>query len=184
MASGIVAVLGSVLTLLGLSLGLVRLLIAPMPPNAQMPAGIWVMAPAMLFMFIACAVLRNCYQSGPSPPAELGADLSVGLVWNHRFLRWICSFAFFVIPMPTPRDAPDFTIYLVRVFLFLIYGLPCAIGVWWLVPFKRKPIVAQFTASSPEPLPPVSALSLYRSRPAAPARPGLPVPVAVFAPIW
>jgi hypothetical protein len=76
-ASGVVAVLGSVLTLLGLSIGLLGLLIVPMPPNAQVPPGIRAMSLSMLFIFMACAVF--------------GIVAGVGLLRlkNWRvFLRW------------------------------------------------------------------------------------------------
>jgi hypothetical protein len=105
------------------------------------------------------------------------------LVWSGItvFFAGFALLLSLIIPMPPPRNAPDFTIYFVRAALFLIYGLPCAIGTWWLILFTRKPVVAQFVASIPEPLAPASALSPYPSLPAAPARPGLPVPLAVFA---
>ena len=74
--------------------------------------------------------------------------------------------------MPPPRNAPDFTIYLVRAALFLIYGLPCAIGTWWLVLFTRKPVVAQFVAAIPVPLALASALSPYPSLPGGTCSPG------------
>jgi hypothetical protein len=180
-ASGIVAILGSVLTLLGLSLGLFGLLIAPMPPNAQMPAGMRVISLAMLLFFMACAVF--------------GIVTGVGLLHLKNWARisalaWSGITVFFtgfalllslVIPMPPPRNAPDFTIYFVCAALFLIYGLPCAIGTWWLILFTRKPVVAQFVASIPGSLARGSALGPCPSLPAAPARPGLPVPLAVFA---
>jgi len=59
------------------------------------------------------------------------------LVWSGItvFFAGFALLLSLIIPMPPPRNAPDFTIYLVRAALFLIYGLPCGIGTWWLVLF-------------------------------------------------
>jgi hypothetical protein len=45
-----VAIIGSILTLLGLSLGLLGLFIAPMPPNDPMPAAVHALAFVLLFL--------------------------------------------------------------------------------------------------------------------------------------
>jgi len=139
------------------------------------------MSLAMLFIFMACAVFGIVTGVGLLR-LKNWARISA-LVWSGItvFFAGFALLLSLIIPMPPPRNAPDFTIYLVRAALFLIYGLPCGIGTCWLVLFTRKPVVAQFVASMPEPLAPASARSPYPSLPAAPARPGLPVPLAVFA---
>jgi len=130
-----VAILGSVLTLLGLSLGLFGLLIVAMPPNAQTPPGIRAMSLAMLFIFMACAVFGIVTGVGLLR-LKNWARISA-LVWSGItvFFAGFALLLSLIIPMPPPRNAPDFTIYLVRAALFLIYGLPCGIGTWWLVLF-------------------------------------------------
>jgi hypothetical protein len=178
-----VAIVGSVFTLLSLSIGLFGLLIVPMPPNAQVPPGMRAMSLAMLFIFMVCAVFGIVTGVGLLR-LKNWARVSV-LIWSGItvFFAGFALLLSLIIPMPPPRNAADFTIYFVRAMLFLIYGLPCAIGIWWLVLFTRKPIVAQFVAAVPGALARASVLAPYPPLPAAPARPGLPVPLAVFAAI-
>src|SRR5262249_16269022 len=52
---------------------------------------------------------------------------------------------------------------------------------WWLVLFTRKSVVEQFTACVPGPLALSSTIPPESALPSEPARPGLPLPLAVFA---
>jgi hypothetical protein len=175
-----VVILGSVLTLLGLLISLFGVLAFPKPPNAQMPPGIRVISLAMLFIFMACAVFRIVTGVGL---LRLKNWVRISaLLWSEITI-FFAGFALLlssIIPIPPPRTAPDFAIYFVRATLFLIYGLPCAIGTWWLILFTRKPVVAQFVPSFQEPLASAPSLASVPPLPAALARPGLPVPLAVF----
>ena len=141
------------------------------------------MSLAMLFIFMACAVFGIVTGAGLLR-LKNWARISV-LIWSGITVCF-AGFALLlslIIPIPPPRNAPDFTIYFVRATLFLIYGLPCGIGIWWLILFTRKPVVAQFVATTPGALAPPSVLASYPPLPAAPARPRLPVPLAVLAAI-
>jgi hypothetical protein len=85
------------------------------------------MSLAMLFIFMACAVFGIVSGVGLLR-LKHWARISA-LVWSGITV-FFAAFALLlslIIPMPPPRNGPDFTIYLVRA-LFLICGLPCAIG--------------------------------------------------------
>jgi hypothetical protein len=85
------------------------------------------MSLAMLFIFMACAVF-GIVSGVRLLRLKHWARISA-LVWSGITV-FFAAFALLlslIIPMPPPRNGPDFTIYLVRA-LFLICGLPCAIG--------------------------------------------------------
>ena len=52
------------------------------------------------------------------------------------------------IELPANPDAPPGTEAFIRIFAVLIYGIPVAIAIWWLILFTRKPIVAAFAGSA------------------------------------
>lgn len=53
--------------------------------------------------------------------------------------------------MPDSAAAPSGLLSMIRLFLFIIYGVPLGIGVWWLILFNRKNIKAKFASNAVTP---------------------------------
>ena len=70
---------------------------------------------------------------------------------------------------PGAAEIPPGTVQLLRWVLLAIYGLPLAVGVWWLILFNRRTIKAQFAATA------TSTAS------GVPQKPRCPLPIAVLA---
>lgn len=194
MASGVMAILGSVVTAIGILIGMMGLLLSFGRTNAMetMP-GIRAITAAMMVVFFAITIW--------------GAFSGVGLI---RFRNWarisvlvwagitapICLLVIAcmaVIPLPTPPDSPV-TSTMIRVIMAIFYGGPMAIAVWWLILFTRPGITAQFkmaaAGASGDPFNaiPVSAPLDANGAPMAYAAPallppatGVPVPIIVLA---
>src|SRR5579871_5917154 len=148
LASGVVAILGSIVTAIGILIGMMGLLLSLGRPSPMetMP-GIRVITAAMMVIFFGIAIW--------------GAFSGVGLI---RFRNWarisvlvwagittpICLMAMAVmifIPLPpTPNSAPIAGEF-VRAMVVIFYGAPLAIAVWWLILFTRPRVVAQFKAA-------------------------------------
>src|SRR5580704_12891516 len=144
MASGVIAILGSVVTAIGLIIATMGLLLTFSQPNplAIMP-GLRAMMIVVLVVWFALAVW--------------GAFSGVGLIRSRNWARisvliWagiaapmcgliIVSMAFLPFPQ-TPHSVVTVTI--IRVFMTIFYGAPLAIAIWWLILFTRPKIVAQF----------------------------------------
>ncbi|HUE41928.1 MAG TPA: hypothetical protein VMP12_00115 [Candidatus Sulfotelmatobacter sp.] len=144
MASGVIAILGSLVTAIGILIGMMGLLLSFGRPNPmETIPGVRVMTAAMMVVFFAITIW--------------GAFSGVGVV---RFRNWarisvliwsgitapICllAIAFMAfIPLPTPPDSPV-TNTMIRLVVVIFYGAPLAIAVWWLILFTRSGIVAQF----------------------------------------
>jgi hypothetical protein len=78
----------------------------------------------------------------------------------------------FLMPLSEPAGTaqlPPGTMRMIHVMLSIIYGLPLAVGTWWLILFNRKTIKAQFAGTTP----PFDA--------ALPQKPRCPLPVTVLA---
>jgi hypothetical protein len=83
--------------------------------------------------------------------------IGLGVVW-------------FVLPkLPSIEPRADAVI---RVFMLIVYGIPIAIGVWWLILFTRKGIAQQFQA---EPLMMEDGVT------PVPPKPACPLPIAILA---
>jgi hypothetical protein len=151
-ASAIVAILGSIFALLLAALSVTSLFIAtaqPQPPNSPQ----FVIAGAA--MFTAFAVF--------------GIWTSVGIFRLQSWARTsIMVFAGFLaagsilgllgaIAMPTPPGMTAGTEQLFRRVIAVMFGLPLAIAVWWLIQFNTRSTKAAFASSiadarSPRPL--------------------------------
>jgi hypothetical protein len=193
MASGVVAILGSVVTAIGILIGMMGLLLSFGRPNPMetMP-GIRAITAAMMVVFFAITIW--------------GAFSGVGLI---RFRNWarisvliwagittpicllvIATTAF--IPLPTPPGSPV-TSTMIRVIMAIFYGGPMAIAVWWLILFTRPGITAQFkmaaAGASGDPFTAIPVTGPFDSNlaPVAYAVPaplpatGVPIPIIVLA---
>lgn len=81
----------------------------------------------------------------------------------------------FLMPLSAPPGAPELppgSVQLMRWVLLAIYGLPLAVGVWWLILFNRGRIKAQFAGATTP------------SDSAVPRKPRCPLPIAVLAWIY
>ncbi|MBV8513982.1 MAG: hypothetical protein JO260_01660 [Acidobacteria bacterium] len=147
LAAGVVAILGSVVTAIGILIGMMGLLLTLRRPNPMetMP-GLRVITGAMMAIFFAITIW--------------GAFSGVGLI---RFRNWarvsvlvwagiaapVCLLVvglMALIPFPTAPQSP-ISVPMIRAMMILFYGAPLAIAVWWLILFTRPAIVAQFKAA-------------------------------------
>src|SRR5579863_4937442 len=200
LAAGVVAILGSVVTAIGILIGMMGLLLSVGRPSPMesMP-GLRVITGAMMGIFFTITIW--------------GAFSGVGLI---RFRNWarvsvlvwagiaapICLLVVGLmafIPFPSSPESP-LSVTMIRVMMMLFYGGPLAIAVWWLILFTRPGIVAQFRAAPasagggsgdpftaiPVPLQPdgsvdVSGAPMAYAVPAPIPGPSVPVPIIVLA---
>ena len=149
LASGVIAILGSVFTVIGILFTLVGLFIALSAPRAvPMLPTVRLIATAVMLAFLAVAVF--------------GIVTGVGLI---RFRNWarisalvwsgiaapfclIAMAAMIFVPLPLDQNSPIPNVVL-RAIVVAFYGAPLAIAIWWLILFTRPHIVAQFRADAP-----------------------------------
>jgi hypothetical protein len=196
LASGIIAVLGSLVTAIGILIGLVGLLISfERPTPLEAIPELRALTAATMVVFFSIAIW--------------GAFSGVGLI---RFRNWarlsalvwagivapICLLVVGLmafIPFPTLPDSP-ISVGMIRLTVMLFYGGPLTIAVWWLILFTRPRIVAQFKAASiatasmsgdpfiavPVPVRPGDAPTTDACTvPASLPSPSLPIPILVLA---
>jgi hypothetical protein len=141
-ASAVVAILGSVFTLVFASLAVASLFIEspqPRPPNSTS----FVVMGALMFVAFAC----------------IGIWTSVGLFrlrpWARTailvfagFLAAGCIFTLLVImALPLPADMSTVTGHTVRRVMAGVFGIPLAIAIWWLFQFNTQSTKAAFASS-------------------------------------
>src|SRR5467141_1459569 len=151
-ASAIVAILGSIFTLLLAAFSVASLFIAttqPQPPNSPQ------------FVIVGAAILTAF--------AGVGIWTSVGIFRLRSWARTsILVFAGFLaassilgllatMAVPTPPAMTAGTEQLFHRVILVMFGLPLAIAVWWLIQFNTPSTKAAFAspisdAASPRPL--------------------------------
>jgi hypothetical protein len=193
-ASGVIAILGSLVTAIGILIGIMGMLLASRFPNPEMETmpGIRAMIVAVMAIFFGITVW--------------GAFSGVGLI---RFRNWarisvlvwaglMAPFCILVIafiafmPMP-PSPNPMLTGSILHLVTIVFYGVPMAIAVWWLILFTRPHIVAHFkpaaAAGTGDPFGaiPVTAMAVGSVAPVAYAvpmplpAPSVPIPIIVLS---
>jgi hypothetical protein len=177
-AAAIIAIIGSVFAVLGTAMGAVGLLLmSRLPQGPAMPVGVLPMAAAMMIFFLALAVfgiltgigllrLRNWARISALVWAGISVPISALVI-----------LVFALIPMPAPPNGSAAPMLFVRVFSLLFYGVPLAVGIWWLVLFNRKAVVAQFVP------PPAGDGATAPGTPSGSAvlgRPAVPLPITVL----
>ena len=169
--AAIVAVLGSLLTMLSMALGLIGFYLAPAGKDLSgaPPFAIAVASGAFVFMlvFSAFGVLTGLGLLQLKNWARISA-----LVWSGLAV-FFCSLAMLfvlVLPFPPmPGAAQNVNIAGVKAVLGIIYGLPILIGVWWIILFNEKGTKALF------------ARKLLQTERETPVTPHCPLPVALIA---
>src|SRR5712691_6440752 len=148
--AAVVAILAALFTLLVAGFGFFGILLgAGQAPSPEFPSFVKNAALAMM-AFTACL-------------AVFGFATGIGLIGLRKWARisvliWggLCVFfgifgvaVAFVMPLAPPSNAPHLgaaDMHAVRFIILGVYGLPLAVGIWWLILFNRKTVKAQFTA--------------------------------------
>ena len=143
-ASAIVALLGSILTLLFAVLMVATPFIAPPPPSQ--PANSALIAIGVALMFGALG--------------GIGVWTSVGL-WRLRpwartsiliFAGFLAAWCVFIVllmgVMPMPPDISAVTGRTIRQITMIAFSIPLAIGVWWLFQFNTQATKTAFTSGT------------------------------------
>jgi hypothetical protein len=176
-ASGVIAIAGSVLVLLGGAMGLLGMLMAPMNRvNPPLPPLARAMAEVTVAFILGLGVFGALSGIGLLR-LKNWARIST-LVWSGVtvVISTLVLVAFAVAPFPPSLNAPPNFAGIMRAALLIFYGLPLAIGIWWLILFNRQSVANQFVQPAGGPLDtygsPVEGLSA--------SRPTLPLPIAVF----
>jgi hypothetical protein len=145
-ASAVVAILGSIFTLLMAALSVASLFIATAQPRPHNSAQI-VIAGALLFVAFA----------------GLGIWTSVGLFrlrsWARTsvlifagFLAAVSIFSLLVtMAVPMPGDMSADTVRVFRWTMVVTFGIPLVIAVWWLMQFNTQSTKAAFASPGVEP---------------------------------
>src|ERR1700722_10170929 len=144
MASGIIAILGSLVTAIGILIGIMGLVLSSRYPNPMdsMP-GLRVITTVVMAFFFAVTIW-GAFSGVGLIRLRNWARVSV-LIWSGLTAPFCILAIVFVaiLPMPpTPNQA--FMRVILPLFAVIFYGLPMVIAVWWLILFTRPKIVAQF----------------------------------------
>jgi hypothetical protein len=168
-----VDIVGSLFLLLCCSAAFFIFLLAKLPgPASEFP-------PAMRYMMLGMQGLMICL-------SLFGVATGIGLIYLRKWVRisiliWgglsvffgIVGMPFaFLLPLSPGSNAPELPaagMTAVRSILLLVYAVPFAIGVWWLILFNRKSIKAQFAGQGES------------SDQGLPRKPACPLPIAVLA---
>lgn len=156
----------------------------PLPPEARAFTIVFVLfgvALCVFGIFVGVGVIRR----------RNWARITM-LIWGG-FMAVVCllivGFSLFVfnsmpqtqLPNVRPSDAASILRFM-NVFLVIFYGIPAAIGIWWLVLFTRPRVSEAFT--NPAPAVPMMDASGFPQLPsagvAAPKRPSCPLPLAIL----
>jgi hypothetical protein len=179
--AGVVAIICSVLVLLGTALGFWAVMSLPDAQNGPaMPAEARAMGEGAMIFFFGMAIF-GLFTGVGVLHLKNWARISI-LIWSG-IAAAICGLtvAFLLfLPLPEIPNAPNGVAMTgwVRAGGALIYGAPLGICVWWLILFNRKSIAAQFTAPAPDGPTDASGFPL---NPASPTRVRLPLPITVLA---
>jgi hypothetical protein len=167
--AGAVAILGSALAIFVCALGLIgTALISSAPGRENLPAPAKSAAMVMLLFFMAVAVF-GIFTGVGLFRLKSWARISA-LVWAGIIAFFSALILSFLPFMPVPETSAGLSepAAHLKFLMYLAYGIPLVVGIWWLTLFTRPGIRAQFSA---EALP---------DQPQAPRRPHCPLPVAVI----
>jgi hypothetical protein len=179
-ASGVVAIAGSVLTLLGTTLVLFAFLLMPTSKaGPQLPSITRNLMVVVMTFFVGLAIF-GIFTGVGLLRLKNWARIST-LIWSGITAAIGILTVVFValMPFPTPPNTsvPENLAALTRIVAALFYGTPAGIAIWWLLLFNRKEIAAQFVPTG------VASLdaSGFPVEMTSTSRPPLPLPIAVLA---
>jgi hypothetical protein len=176
MAAGIVSIVGSVLVLLGAAMGLMGVLMAPMTrANPELPHFALVIAGGTVAFIMALGIF-GVFSGVGLLRLKNWARVST-LVWAGITVVFaalvLVVFAF--APFPTSSNTSANLSGFVRATVLIFYGMPLAIGIWWLILFNQQVIANQFLQGAGGPL---DASGF--PEPTSASKPSLPLPIAVL----
>jgi hypothetical protein len=197
-AAGIVAIIFSALLVFGSLLGGLSLLVMPdlstTPGTPAVPPETRAMSAVMMFFMFLLAVFGIFVGTGILRRRNW-ARITI-LVWGG-FMTLVClvvlafSFVIFGVmqtQLPNTSGVDTETVMrFTRIFLFVFYGIPAGVGIWWLILFTRKKVSDAFTSPPPAFAPaPVMDASGFPHLPAVapvqlPKPPTCPLPLAILA---
>jgi hypothetical protein len=141
-ASAVVAILGSVLTLVFASLAVASLFIEttqPQPPNSAP----FVVAGALMFVAFACiGFWTSAGLFRLRPWARTAILVFAGFLAAGSVLTLLMTM---VVPMPPDMGAA--TQHTVRRLIAGMFGIPLVIAIWWLIQFNTQSTKAAFASS-------------------------------------
>jgi hypothetical protein len=183
MAAGVVAIISSVLMLLGTALAIVAILTVPFSQAPQVPGytrNLRNLAVGSMG-FLACLAAFGIVTGVGVIRLKNWARISA-LVWSGMTAVWcglgLAFLASMPLIMPPNSPTPVSILTFARVTDGLFDAVPLGIAIWWLILFNRKAIAAQFI--SPAPGGPLDA-SGFPAEPAPASKPALPLPITVLA---
>jgi hypothetical protein len=145
-ASGVIAILGSLVTAIGILIGIMGILLAsrfPNPNPMDTVPGLRVITVAVLAIFFAITIW-GAFTGAGLIRFRNWSRISV-LVWSGIMAPFCILVIVFMAFMPMPPSPnPMLTSSILHLVTVVFYGLPLAIAVWWLILFTRPNIVAQF----------------------------------------
>ena len=102
------------------------------------------------------------------------------LVWSGITIAFcgLMVAVFSVMSFPNQEGTPADYMTIVRIASAMFYSLPLGIGIWWLILFTRKGVVAQFRRSADASADPATSLA-EQQLPAV--KPAPPLPISVLA---
>jgi hypothetical protein len=146
--SGILAILGSAFGILGACVSLMGLYLTPQPePRSAMPAYATAVAAVGMLIFLGLAVF--------------GIFIGIGLIRLRNWARLsiligsaitvffgAAALAFLLaIPFPASPGGPLVNPNAVKVVVAMVYGVPVAISIWWLLLFNQESTKKQFSGA-------------------------------------
>lgn len=181
-AAAVIALLGSLLTLLFTllaAIGMSTMQTLPQDPSlspadARRAAFVGLTFIAMIGLWgLASSIGLFRYRNWARVSTLIWSALAV--VFGGLALLFVSAFR-----IPVAPDIPEGTEAAVRIIVAIFYLIPVALGIWWLVLFTRKPIVALFQGG---PTASIATGTLLDPSgfPAVPPKLQRPVPVLVVA---
>lgn len=171
-ASAIVAIIGSLLVMLIAGLGVLgTLLVKTGTTPVPQPPGVRTTSMVILGVFGAFGILGISSAVGIWR-LQNWARLSFLIYSVVLVLMCVVGLAVVWLILPSLPNAQQQAATFLRLFIVIMYGLPAAIGVWWLFLFTRKDIARQFQA---EPLMMEDGVT------PVPVKPSCPLPIAILA---
>lgn len=172
-AAAVVAILCAGFFLLGCTVTFFAFLLVKLPPTSTQPPPFFKTLELAMMAFGICLSVFGIITGVALIYHRNWARISI-LIWGGVFTFFAAvgiPFAF-LLPKFTPPNSPQLpegSGQMVQWILVLIYGLPLAIGVWWLILFNRKSIKAQFAPTGAS------------AEASLPQKPRCPLPIVVLA---